>query len=235
MEYTLDDLAEYHPQLAKGLRHLLEYDGDFEETFSLDFAIDVQKYDTRVRIPLCEGGESKPVTSSNRSEYVRLYIQYLLSTSVKRQFNAFAEGFFTACPARAPPLLRADELELLIRGSDEPLNVSALRSSAEYEDWDSPLPDGQEPLVGWFWDSFEAAAPSDQRKLLSFITGSDRLPAVGAAVAPLRISYLGLGSDRYPIARTCFNILSLYRYESREQLESKLWGAVYGSEGFGLA
>jgi E3 ubiquitin-protein ligase HECTD2 len=40
--------------------------------------------------------------------------------------------------------------------------------------------------------------------------------------------------ERFPIARTCFNTLSLYKYSSREKLEAKLWTAVTESEGFGL-
>jgi E3 ubiquitin-protein ligase HECTD2 len=39
---------------------------------------------------------------------------------------------------------------------------------------------------------------------------------------------------RYPIARTCFNMLVLWRYPSPVVLEAKLWGAVEESEGFGL-
>ena len=40
--------------------------------------------------------------------------------------------------------------------------------------------------------------------------------------------------QRFPVARTCFNTLSLFRYSSRAKLEEKLWTAVVGSEGFGL-
>ena len=40
--------------------------------------------------------------------------------------------------------------------------------------------------------------------------------------------------ERFPVARTCFNMLILYRYDYREALEAKLWRAVEESEGFGL-
>ena len=73
-----------------------------------------------------------------------------------------------------------------------------------------------------------------QRKLLLFITGSDRIPATGAASLTLTLRCLGNDCGRYPTARTCFNSLGLWRYNSKEKLESMLWGAVYGSEGFGL-
>ena len=234
MRYTLDDLAEYRPRLAQGLRQLLEYDGNVEETFCLDFVIDVDKYDTTVQVPLCKGGEQKAVTNSNRREFVDLYVRYVLDTAVTRQFEPFKRGFYTICGGNAFSLFRPEEVELLVRGSDEALDIDTLRGVAEYVNWGNQTPDGEEHVIGWFWDTFKQAAPSDQRKMLLFITGSDRIPAIGAAVLPIKISCLGDDCGRYPIARTCFNQLSLWRYESKERLETMLWRAVKESEGFGL-
>ncbi|KAF5661082.1 hypothetical protein FHETE_8614 [Fusarium heterosporum] len=196
MRYTLDDLAEYKPRLARGLKQLLEYEGNVEETFCLDFVVDVDKYGTQVQVPLCPGGERIPVTNSNRRE--------------------------------------PEEIELLVRGSDEDLDINSLRGVAEYDNWGSKKPDGFEPVIDWFWETFQAASSQDQRKLLLFITGSDRIPAMGAAVLPIKISCTGEDEGRFPIARTCFNMLSLSRYESKERLEKMLWTAVRESEGFGM-
>lgn len=243
MSYTLDDLAEFRPRLAKGLRQLLEYDADIISSLCLEFAVDIDKYGTTERVPLCPGGESRAVTSANRREYVDLYVKYLLDTAVSRQFEPFKRGFFTVCGGNALSLFRPEEIELLVRGSDEPLDIRALRVSAEYENWGPektpqgqplPPPDQTEPTLRWFWDSFDRANVKDQRSLLAFITGSDRIPAMGAASLTIRISCLGEDSGRYPTARTCFNSLQLWRYSSREQLERLLWGAVHESEGFGL-
>ncbi|KAK5997056.1 putative E3 ubiquitin-protein ligase mug30 [Cladobotryum mycophilum] len=233
-KYTLDDLAEYRPSLAKGLRQLLHFDGDVEETFCLDFVVETDRYGTKVPVPLCPGGESKPVTNANRREYIDLYVRFILDTAVKRQFEPFKRGFYTVCGGNAFSLFRPEEIELLIRGSDEPLDIASLRAVAEYDNWESKQPDGLEPVVGWFWDTFQQAAPKDQRKMLLFITGSDRIPAMGAASLAIKITCLGDDCGRYPIARTCFNLLSLWRYESREKLEAMLWRAVHESEGFGL-
>jgi len=70
--------------------------------------------------------------------------------------------------------------------------------------------------------------------MLGFITGSDRIPAMGATNLVVKIICLGDDGDRFPTARTCFNMLGLYRYNTKEKLESKLWRAVAESEGFGL-
>ncbi|KAI1095485.1 hypothetical protein F5B19DRAFT_346773 [Rostrohypoxylon terebratum] len=234
MNYTLDDLAEFRPVLAKGLRQLLDFEGDVQSTFCLDFVIEVEKYGTRVRAPLCPGGETKMVTNANRREYVDLYVRYLLDTSVSRQFEPFKRGFFTVCAGNALTLFRPEEIELLVRGSDEPLDIASLRGVAVYTGWPKNVNPRREPIVQWFWDTFERASPIDQRRLLCFITSSDRIPAMGATSLVIRINLLGDDEGRFPSARTCFNILSLYRYTSKARLEQCLWRAVNESEGFGL-
>ncbi|KAI1980692.1 putative E3 ubiquitin-protein ligase [Ophidiomyces ophidiicola] len=230
---TLEDLAEYRPALARGLRQLLEYDGDVEETFCRDFVVQVERYGETVEVPLCPGGEKRPVTNSNRREFVDLYVKYVLNKAVSRQFEPFKRGFFTICGGNALHLFRPEEIELLVRGSDQALDISSLRAVAKYDNWQVANPE-KEPVVKWFWDFFSRISPRDQRKVLGFITGSDRIPAMGETSLGIRILCLGQDSERFPIARTCFNMLSLYRYRTRQKFESKLWRAVVESEGFGL-
>ncbi|TGJ87081.1 hypothetical protein E0Z10_g1674 [Xylaria hypoxylon] len=234
MNYTLDDLAEFRPALARGLRQLLNFDGDVQSIFCLDFVVDVERYGTRIRVPLCSGGEAKMVTNANRKEYVDLYVRYLLDTSIARQFEPFKRGFFTVCAGNALTLFKPEEIELLVRGSDEPLDIASLKAVAAYTNWPRGSSPKTEPTILWFWDTFGNAPPTDQRRLLSFITGSDRIPAMGAASLVIKINCLGNDEGRFPSARTCFNILSLYRCRTRERLESVLWRAVNESEGFGL-
>jgi E3 ubiquitin-protein ligase HECTD2 len=235
MTYTLDDLAQYRPRLARGFRQLLDYDGDdVESVFCLDFVAVVEKYGAMEQVPLCAGGERRPVTKANRREYVDLYVRYLLDTAVARQFEPFKRGFFTVCGGNALSLFRPEEIELLVRGSDEALDIASLRAVATYDNWASKDAARTEPTVRWFWETFAAASPQDQRKLLLFVTGSDRIPAMGAASLSIRIACLGEDTGRYPTARTCFNSLSLYRYRDRGRLERLLWTAVRESEGFGL-
>jgi E3 ubiquitin-protein ligase HECTD2 len=240
INYTLEDLAEFRPALARGLRQLLEYDGDVEETFCRNFVAESERFGLVREVPLCPNGENRPVTNSNRQDFVNLYVRYLLDTAVSRQFEPFKRGFFTVCSGNALSLFRPEEIELLVRGSDEPLDVASVKSVAEYENWKDENgkeladPAEQVNVVKWFWEFFGAADAQDQRKILSFITGSDRIPAVGTTSLVIKISCLGDDQDRYPVARTCFNILQLYKYRSRRRLVEKLWRAVLESEGFGL-
>ena len=232
--YTLEDLAEFRPTLAKGLRQLLDFDGNVRETFCRDFVAVGERYGQLVEVPLCSNGQNRPVTNSNRHEFVDLYIKYLLDTSIARQYEPFKRGFFTVCGGNALSLFRPEEIELLVRGSDEPLDVATLRTVAIYEGWGKGINASDEPVVDWFWDAFRKANAKDQRKLLSFITSSDRIPAMGATSLVIKITCLGDHSNRFPIARTCFNMLGLYRYRERSVLEDKLWRAVIESEGFGM-
>jgi E3 ubiquitin-protein ligase HECTD2 len=249
MTYTLADLAEYRPSLAAGLQQLLDFPGDVESTYCWSFVVPIERYGTVVDHPLISNGANTPVTNSNRAEFVDLYIRYLLDGAVSRQFEPFKRGFFTVCAGNALSLFRAEEIELLVRGSDEALDVNSLRAVAVHENWKQPFPphlllpnpSENEPVGKWFWAAVAAAAPARQRKLLTFVTGSDRIPAVGATSLVLRIVCGGDGvrnspdeKTRYPIARTCFNMLVLWRYPSPAVLEAKLWGAVEESEGFGL-
>ncbi|KAL4806871.1 hypothetical protein BDV18DRAFT_138365 [Aspergillus unguis] len=230
---TLDDLAEYRPILARGLRRLLEFDGDVAETFCHNFVADVDRYGEIVSVPLCAGGEKKPVTNTNRREFVDAYVHYHLDTAVTRQFEPFRRGFFSVTGGNALSLFRPEEIELLVRGSDEPLDVKSLRAVATYNNWPIAKPE-KAPVVQWFWDYFERTTPEAQRRLLSFITSSDRIPAMGATSLNIQLMCLGNDSPRFPIAHTCFNRLGLYQYSSREKLERLLSEAVLNSEGFGL-
>ena len=250
MTYTISDLAEYKPSLARGLQQLLDFEGNVQETYCRDFVAPVERYGTITNIPLMSNGENTPVTNTNRHEFVEAYIRYIIDGSVSRQFEPFKRGFFTVCAGNALSLFRAEEIELLIRGSDEALDVGSLRAVAVYENWRHfqpphhmlPNPSETVPVIEWFWDTFARASISRQRKLLTFITGSDRIPAVGATSLVLRVVAGGDGwggggreeRERFPIARTCFNMLVLWRYDHREQLEENLWRAVEESEGFGL-
>ena len=238
-KHTLEDLAVFRPTLARGLHQLLEFEGDVEEVFCRNFVVEVDRFGVRSTVPLVYGGENLPVTNENRKDFVGKYITYLLDTSVAKQFEPFKRGFYTVSGGNALSLFRPEELELLIRGSEEPLDISALRAVAVYEGWGGTWVDGNataenDPVVKWFWSFFERITPKEQRLLLSFITGSDRIPGTGATNLVIKVLCAGEDCDRFPVARTCFNAVCLYRYKRREKLERMLWRAVQESEGFGL-
>jgi E3 ubiquitin-protein ligase HECTD2 len=231
---SLDDLAAIRPELAVGLQQLLDFEGNVEETFCRDFVAETDKYGEKIITPLCLGGENRPVTNANRREFVDLYLKHILDTTITRQFEPFKRGFYTVCGGNALSLFGPEEIELLVRGSAEPLDVQALKAVAVYDGWSSSDTPESDTVVRWFWSFFEKLSPLDQRKLLGFITGSDRIPAMGATNLIIKVVCLGQDCDRFPVARTCFNQICLWRYKKREKFERLLWRAVTESEGFGL-
>lgn len=231
---TLADLAIIRPSLARGLQQLLNFDGDVESTFCRNFVYEDDRYGEKTLVELVADGKSKPVTNENRREFVDRYIKHILDDAVSRQFEPFRRGFYMVCGGNALGLLGPEELELIIRGSGEPLDVHALKAVAVYEGFGPTAAAEQDTVVRWFWGFFEKATPEQQRMLLSFITGSDRIPATGATNLIIKVACIGPDCDRFPVARTCFNQICLYRYKRRDKLETMLWRAVTESEGFGL-
>lgn len=85
-----------------------------------------------------------------------------------------------------------------------------------------------------FWEYFESCPLTRQRRLLLFISASDRIPATGISNLILRIQDGGTDEARYPTSHTCFNALVLPRYSTFETLRSRLEDAMDESVGFGL-
>ncbi|XP_071801445.1 probable E3 ubiquitin-protein ligase HECTD2 [Asterias amurensis] len=226
----LQDLLEVQPSLGNGLKELLEYEGDVENTFCQTFQISFTSLgDEVVTVDLLPDGSQIAVTNQNREEFVRLYVQHVLVDSVAAQFEAFAHGFQTVCGGSALRLFQAAETEMLVCGSPE-LDFEALEASATYEDGYTRT---YSTIIA-FWTIVHSLSIKKKRKLLHFITGSDKVPLKGLSSLPIVIQRNGPESDRLPTAMTCFNRLLLPAYNSQEVLKQKLLVAIENSKGFGL-
>lgn len=85
-----------------------------------------------------------------------------------------------------------------------------------------------------FWTIVHAWPIEFKRKLLEFTTGSDRVPVGGLSRLKMVIVRNGPDSDRLPTSHTCFNVLLLPEYETKEKLEERLLKAINYSKGFGM-
>ncbi|XP_002738170.1 putative E3 ubiquitin-protein ligase HECTD2 [Saccoglossus kowalevskii] len=226
--FTLDDLAALHPDLAHGLKELLEYEGDVEEDLCLTFQINMQAYGTVVTRPLKANGENIPVTNENRQEYVNLYVNYILTDSVYHQFAAFYYGFHSVCASNALLMLKPEEVEILVCGNPN-LNLEELEKVATYEGYKR-----HDAMIRYFWETVKSFPLHMQKKLLLFTTGSDRIPIGGMSEMSFKIMRVDTSPDMLPMAHTCFNQLCLPPYRTRKQLKQKLIIAISNAEGFGL-
>lgn len=219
-------------ELGKNLFKLLEYEGDVEEDFGLTFSV-TQNYFGEIRtIDLKENGRNTPVTVNNRREYVDLFVQWFCLESVKKQFEPFLEGFERAAASPVLSLFRAEELENLICGevSTTDIDMSQLEEVCKYEGGFHR----DHPTVRFFWEVAKELPSDLKRKLLFFTTGSDRIPVGGLRSMQFMIQREGPDSNRLPSAATCFNILLLPEYQTKEKLRWSLITAIQNCEGFGL-
>jgi len=84
------------------------------------------------------------------TEYVKRYVEFLLDKSISKQFEPFKRGFYHVCGGNALSLFRPEEIELLIRGSPEKLDVDQLRAVAVYEGENSRVQVNEnEPVIRW--------------------------------------------------------------------------------------
>lgn len=68
-----------------------------------------------------------------------------------------------------------------------------------------------------------------------FLTGSDRIPIYGMASLQIVIQSTASGEEYLPVAHTCYNLLDLPKYSSKEILSARLTQALDNYEGFSLA
>ncbi|XP_039294797.1 ubiquitin-protein ligase E3A isoform X2 [Nilaparvata lugens] len=226
------DLQDFNPTLYNSLKALLEYEGDdMEDTFMQTFRVGyTDVFGSSVTHDLLPNGDQINVTQSNKREFVDRYADFLLNTSIEKQFNAFKKGFQMVTDESPLHLLfRPEEVEQLVCGSKK-FDLRELEEATEYDGGYSQ----DSAVVRHFWEIVHELPLESQRKLLQFATGSDRVPVGGLSKLKLIIAKNGPDSDRLPTAHTCFNVLLLPEYESKNKLYDRLLKAINYSKGFGM-
>jgi len=183
-----------------------------------------------VDVELVPGGSKIPVCLLNFAEYIVARTDYEVNASVAVQFQNFQEGFMLVAGSKALTLFNSSDLEVTIVG-EPTLDFEALRGVTTYQEPFS----ASHQVVRWFWDVvINDFTEEERRQLLKFVTGSARAPVGGLGKLPFRIFPNGESDIMLPTSHTCYNVLMLPRYSSRQALEDKLRKAVGYCEGFGL-
>jgi len=231
----MQDLADVDATMAKGLQTLLDMDAtenDIEALYCRNMVVRWTNVFGQEQVhELVPGGEKVPLTAENREEYVRLYIEHELGRNgcVSKQMDAFVRGFRSVCDSELFSKFDSEELELLICGSTD-FDFAALQRTTKYDDGLH----ADSRIIKYFWAVAHELSEMDKRKLLSFCTGSDRVPINGLGEVSLTISKNGDDNEKLPTSHTCFNHLLLPEYDSEDILRSRLQTAIQNSEGFGL-
>lgn len=223
-EIELNDLIEIEPEIYSSLNNLKKCTTEELNSLELTFRINFNNKD----VDLLENGSKIKVTKCNISEFVRLYMYFLIEKSIIKQFKAIKKGFNCIIKRESISFLQPKELEKIIAGSTF-IDVETLKKHCTINGFDH-----NSGTVKNFWEIFDNYVYEDRKKLLQFITGNDRIPISGAENLKLVIMKNGCDSDRLPSSQTCFNTLLLPEYNSKDQLKEKLDKAITMTKGFYL-
>lgn len=169
------------------------------------------------------------VSNANREEFVRDYIFWLTVKSVAPQLAAFRKGFRTCLHPKSLELFDASSLKALIEGIQE-ISISALKTATRYEDGYSIT---HNTIVD-FWDIVENYSQEDKKRLLEFVTASERVPVTGFENMNFVVVRMCSDTDMLPTSSTCFGKLLLPEYRTKEKMKGKLALAIQNSKGFGV-
>ncbi|XP_072241033.1 probable E3 ubiquitin-protein ligase HERC3 isoform X1 [Leuresthes tenuis] len=227
---TLEDFKELSPIEARSLQQLLDYEGgDVEETFLLNFAITRENYGMTEVKELVPGGESITVDKNNRKEFVEAYLRYVFSDSVCEQYLAFSSGFLKVCGGEILLLFQPSELMAMVVGNNN-YNWEEMEKNAVYKGEYTAT----HPTVRFFWEVFHEFPLEKKKQFLLFLTGSDRIPIHGMESLRIVIQSTTAEEHYLPVAHTCYNLLDMPRYQTKEILRRRLTQAVEQYEGFSL-
>uniref|UniRef100_A0A452QQX4 HECT-type E3 ubiquitin transferase n=1 Tax=Ursus americanus TaxID=9643 RepID=A0A452QQX4_URSAM len=227
----LEDLKELSPTEGRSLQELLDYPGeDIEETFCLNFTICRESYGVIEQKKLIPGGDKVTVRKDNRHEFVDAYVNYVFQISVHEWYTAFSSGFLKVCGGKVLELFQPSELRAMMVGNSN-YNWQELEETAIYKGDYSAT----HPTVKLFWETFHEFPLEKKKKFLLFLTGSDRIPIYGMASLQIVIQSTASGEEYLPVAHTCYNLLDLPKYSSKEILSARLTQALDNYEGFSLA
>jgi len=219
----LNDLSAVSPELAHGLRRVIEYSGeDIGAVFGdLGWARTGR---------LCPDHR---LMQETKCEFVQAYVDWFFHERIEAQFGPLSSGFRAILGGSS--LLRsmvdAVQLERIVCGGTVPVDITAIRRGVTLEGWTS---DEESEYLPMFWDVLLGFTPSEKLQFVVFVTASDRVPLRGWQDLGLIVQKNGVGDERLPAAYTCFCQLLLPKYTTRERLRSGLISAIENSEGFGL-
>lgn len=99
--------------------------------YDLTFSTEVQEFGVTEARDLKPNGSNIIVTEENKMEYIRLVCQMKMTGAIRKQLNAFLEGFYDIIPKRLISIFNEQELELLISGLPN-IDIDDLKANSEY-------------------------------------------------------------------------------------------------------
>lgn len=176
--HDMHQLASLDPELYK---HLLSLKSHKDiDTLGLDFSIVTSSFGkTQVKVhELKPGGQNILVSSHNINEYIGLVADFKLSKQIHKQCKAFRRGLSNLLPIEWLNMFSNKELQILISGTEIPIDLEDLKNNCRYGADYSP----EHPTIQCFWRVVEEFDEDQKRQLLKFVTSSTRPPLNGFKV-----------------------------------------------------
>jgi len=208
----VNDLRDLDAEMYRHLMALMDFEGDVESTFNLDFTITTQIAPGEiVTVNLKPNGDSIPVTNANRLEYVHLVSKHRLVKEPAAQTAAFLKGLTKIINPHWLKMFNQSELQTLVGGdTGSPIDVEDLRRNTIYGGLYSIGDDGEEhKTVKLFWQVMHELDDSDRRKVLRFVTSVSRAPLLGFRVLRPCFSIRDAGEDQTRLCSASRPALSL--------------------------
>ncbi|KAE8132563.1 hypothetical protein BDV38DRAFT_207292 [Aspergillus pseudotamarii] len=207
----------------------VEVDGVTVEDLSLDFTL--PGYPS---IELIKDGSNVPVTIENVDLYVERVVDMTLSSGVRRQVEAFREGFSQVFPYSALRTFTPAELVMLFGRAEEDWSIETLMDSIKADHGFNMDSRSVRNLL----QTMSELDVQQRRDFLQFVTGSPKLPIGGfKSLTPIftvvcRPSEPPYTPDDYlPSVMTCVNYLKLPDYSSLDVLRTRLSVAIQEGQG----
>jgi HECT-domain (ubiquitin-transferase) len=199
----------------------------------LDFTVTEETVGLRVDRELVEGGALKEVTNDNLAEYLEANIRYRMFNRTMPQLTELLLGFYDVVPEPALTVFDANELELILCGLPE-INIEDWQANTNYMDL-FEVGGRNHKVVQWFWEVVQDEFDQEMRaRLLQFSTGTSGVPLRGFAylqgidgnIRKFTIRGVDATMFSYPRSHTCFNLIDLPDYDSKQELLEKLKTAI---------
>eukprot|EP00039_Didymoeca_costata_P012580 m.181931 g.181931 ORF g.181931 m.181931 type:complete len:896 (-) comp15520_c2_seq6:259-2946(-) len=227
---TISDLQEVDADLHRSMLWVLE--NDISDVPGMTFSADYSHFGEMKTYDLVENGQNIEVTEGNKHRFVESMVAWRLTRNTDRQLAALLHGLHEIIPREELLVFNERELQFLLCGTRE-LDVEDWKAHTIYEGCSA-----NSTIVKYLWEIVEAYSAEEKAKFLQFCTGSSRVPVEGfqslqgSDGARKFCIQLVDNTERLPSAHTCFNRLDLPKYDSKQELETKLKLAVHGAEGF---
>ncbi|XWS38900.1 hypothetical protein CRYUN_Cryun18bG0002900 [Craigia yunnanensis] len=210
----LNDLPSLNPELYRHLIFLKHYKGNIAE-LELYFVIGNNEYGEQTEEELLPGGKNIRVTNENVITFIHLVSNHRLNFQIRQQSSHFLRGFQQLIQKDWIDMFNEHELQLLISGSLDSMDVDDLRRHSNYAGGYH----GEHCVIDMFWEVLKSFSLENRKKFLKFVTGCSRGPLLGFKyLEPLFCIQRACGSvseeasDRLPTSATCMNLLKLPPY-----------------------